>query len=319
MFALALSLGCAPVDRCDPGNICTVVGTGDLGFNGEGLPPAESWLYLPTAVLLDPDGNLVVVDYNNMRVRGVRDGRLATLVGNGEHQFSEPGAAALDTPLENPVDAAYGPDGLLYVLPAHESRLIRIDVSGAVEVVAGTGVEGYAGDGGLAVDAEFFQPQGFCLDGAGAVWIADTQNGAVRRVAPDGTVNTVLDGLGGPQRTRCGDGRVLVTDTFGGRIIQIEEESLQYHVVADGFTYPWSAVPHEGGALVADSGAHRVVYVDAAGDQRLVAGTGEPGPLGDGGPAVDAQLDWPADVLVAGDDLYVADMQNARVRRVGNE
>ncbi len=292
------------------------MGTGDVGFNGDGLAPAESWLYLPTAVLLGPAGELTVVDYNNMRVRAVSERRLVTLVGNGEHNFSVAGAAALESPLENPVDAAYGPDGLLYVLPAHESRLVRLDASGRVEVFVGTGVEGYGGDGGPAIDATFYQPQGFCFDGTGAVWIADTLNGAIRRVDAAGIVRTVLDGLGGPQRVRCGEGRVLATDTFAGRVIAFGEDTLEASTVAGGFTYPWSAVPHDGGVVVADSGANQVVWVDGAGRPSVVAGTGQPGPLGDGGAATDAELDWPADVRVVGDDLYLADMQNARVRVV---
>jgi len=287
-----------------------VAGTGDLGFNGEGLPAPLAWLYLPSAVLLDAAGRLLIVDYNNMRVRRIEEGRLVTLVGQGGHAYSTPGVDALASDLENPVDAAYGPDGLLYVLPAHESRLIQVDTSGLIQLVVGTGEEGYTGDGGPALEATFYQPQGFCFDGQGAIWIADTLNGAIRRVA-DGVVDTVLTGLGGPQRVRCGHGRVLATDTFSGSIIEFDEQSLQYDVVAEGLSYPWAAVPTAAGWIAASSGSHEIWDQDG-----VVAGTGEAGFSGDGGPALDAQLSWPADVCPVDGGFYVADMQNARVRFV---
>ncbi len=275
------------------------------------MPAPLSWLYLPSAVLLDPDGRLVIVDYNNMRVRRLDDGLLTTLVGSGGHEFSTPGADALATDLENPVDAAYGPDGLLYVLPAHESRLIQVDTSGLIQVVVGTGEEGYTGDGGPALEATLDQAQGFCFDSTGAIWIADTLNGAIRRVV-DGTIETVLEGLGGPQRVRCGHGRVLATDTFSGRIIEFSEESLEFAVIAEGLSYPWSAVPTADGWIAASSGSHEILDQDG-----VLAGTSEGGSSGDGGPALDAQLSWPADILPVDGGFYVADMQNARVRFVG--
>lgn len=287
-----------------------MAGTGDLGFNGEGLPAPLSWLYLPSAVLLDPERRLVIVDYNNMRVRHLDDARLVTIVGNGGHEYSTPGAEALATDLENPVDAAYGPDGLLHVLPAHESRLIQVDTSGLIQVVVGTGEEGYTGDGGPALGATLYQAQGFCFDSTGAIWIADTLNGAIRRVA-DGTIDTVLAGLGGPQRVRCGHGRVLATDTFSGRIIEFSEESLEFEVIAEGLSYPWSAVPTAEGWIAASSGSHEILDQDG-----VLAGSGEAGFSGDGDPALDAQLSWPADVFPVDDGFYVADMQNARVRFV---
>ena len=128
---LVLSLGActgpAPEDEpCPdtPGTVCRVIGTGTLGYNGDGLDALESWLYFPSAVRVHPDGRLVVVDFNNMRVRAIEpDGTLVTLAGNGEHAWSTPGAPALETALENPIDAVYGPDGALYILPLHEARV----------------------------------------------------------------------------------------------------------------------------------------------------------------------------------------------------
>ncbi|MFN7146005.1 MAG: hypothetical protein ACK4YP_19670, partial [Myxococcota bacterium] len=159
----------------EPGTVCRVAGTGDLGFNGEGLPALESWLYFPSAVRAHPDGRLVVVDFNNMRVRALDpDGTLVTLVGNGDHAWSSPGAPALETALENPIDAVFAPDGTAYILPLHEARVLHLGADGIVTPCAGSGEVGYAGDGGDALTAAMSEASGLAVDEAGTLYIADT-------------------------------------------------------------------------------------------------------------------------------------------------
>jgi hypothetical protein len=312
--ALSLLLLACFSEPCGPGTVCTVMGTGLAGFTGEGDAAPMSALYLPSAVALDPDGRPCVVDYNNMRVRCLDAGRLLTVAGNGEHGWSVPGANALETPLENPIDAMWSPEGRLTVLATHESRVIQLNEDGVVEVIAGTGAESYSGDGGPALSATFAQPCGMTWADDGALWIADTQNGAVRRVDEDGIVETVLSGLDGVVRVRpSAEGAVLVADTWGGRVLRLFPDGRQA-VLAEGLAYPWSAREDGEGVLVAESGGDRVLrFVD--GEVTVIGGTGERGFSGDGGPAVDARFNWPADVLRLEDgSLLVADMQNARVR-----
>lgn len=313
---LTLVLGCAP-EPCGEGIVCTVAGAEMSGFNGEGLPAVESWLYLPSGLALDPDGRPCVVDFNNLRVRCLDAGRLETVAGNGLHETAIPGLSMVETPLDNPIDAQWH-EGRLAVLPAHESRLVAEDEDGAVIVLAGSGEEGYSGDGGPATEAAFAQPCGFTFAGDGSVWIADTQNGAVRRIDADGLVATVLSGLPGVQRVRPGEGdHVLVADTYGGRVLDVSPAG-EVEVLAEGFLYPWSAtLAWDGAVYVTSSGEHRVYRV-RDGETELVAGTGEGGFSGDGGRAIDARLSWPADTLLLDDGtLLVADMQNGRVRSIG--
>ncbi len=316
VFALLLAACAEP--PCGPGVACTVAGAGVSGFNGEGLPAPEAWLYLPSGLALDPDGAPCVVDFNNMRVRCLADGRLVTRAGSGVHEYSTPGAPWLQSPLENPMDATWAPDGRLTVLPVHEHRVLVDDGAGRVEVYAGTGEQGYSGDGGPAVQATFSEPCGMAWAADESLWIADTLNGAVRRVDADGIVTTVVADVPGVQRVRPGAGdEVLVVDAFGGRVLAAWPDG-GTEVLAEGLEYPWSAVYGPDGALVvAEGGASRVVRIDGAAVEP-VFGTGEVGDDGDGGPATAARLSWPADLLFLPDGtLLVADMQAGRVRAVG--
>ncbi len=310
-----LLLGCE-ADPCGVGTVCTVAGNGLSGFTGEGEPATTSALYLPSAVVLDPDGRACFVDYNNMRVRCLDAGRLVTVAGNGEHGWSIPGASALTTPLENPIDAAYSPEGRLTILATHESRVIQIDDDGLVVVIAGSGEEGYTGDGGPALQAAFGQPAGIAWASDGALWIADTLNGAVRRVGTDGIVETVLAGLDGVMRVRASSaGAVLVTDSLGGRVLRVDPDG-NSETLAEGLDIPWSAREDGSGILVAESGGNRLLRVED-GEVEVFAGTGEGGFAGDGGPPEAAEFNWPADALRLDDGaILVADMQNARVRVV---
>ena len=316
MALTLLVLACAPAP-CEDGDICTVAGGDVVGFNGEGLPAPESWLYLPSALTENPAGEPCIVDFNNQRVRCLSAGRLVTVAGNGFHDYSTPGTPILTTSMDNPIDAAWSASGQLVILPVHESRVIAADEDGNVTLLAGTGDEGYTGDGGLATAATFAQPSGFALTDDGALWIADTLNGAVRRVDADGIVETVLADLPGVQRVRPGaENHVLVADSFGGRVLDLAPDGAMI-VLGEGYAYPWSArLGWDGAIYVASSGESRV-YRLVEGQNELVAGSGESGFSGDDGPATDARLAWPADTLLLPDGtLLIADMQNGRLRAV---
>ncbi len=329
-----------------PGTVCRVAGTGDLGFNGEGLPALESWLYFPSAVRAHPDGRLVIVDFNNMRVRALDpDGTLATIVGNGDHAWSTPGATALDTALENPIDAVWAPDGTAYLLPLHEARVLHMRADGVVVPCAGTGDVGYAGDGGDATLATMSEAAGLAVGPDGALYVADTQNNAIR-VVRDGLIDTLAGGgdagfvdaagaearFSGPQRLVVGDGVLYVADANNHAVRAVDLATGAVTTVAgtgtrgydgDGgpataaaLSYPYGVNVGPDGALwIADSG-NNVVRRVVDGVIDTVAGTGEEGLAGDGGPALDATFAFPAHVLAKDGDLYVADLKNGVVRVV---
>jgi sugar lactone lactonase YvrE len=294
LIATVLHTGCA--SPCATGRICEVAGTGDLGFNGDGLPGLETRLASPTAVLTDADGQVVVVDYSNMRVRVIgEDGAVRTLVGAGIHAFSEPGLDRLETPLENPVDAAWGPDGLLYVLAQHEGRVIRVGEDGRIELFAGTGVLADGASDVPALEAEMGYGGGMAWGPDGSLYVSDASFSRVRQVTPDGRVVTVLGpggaGIGpvghGPDTKLAFPERIAV-DAAGERL------------------------------LIADTGNHRVLAMDLESLQvEIVAGTGEPGYDGDGGPGIEARLSGPVGVAGAEDGtVLIADLNNNVLRAV---
>jgi DNA-binding beta-propeller fold protein YncE len=294
LLAGVLHAGCeAP---CAAGRICEVMGAGELGFNGDGLPASQTRLASPTSVRVDPDGRPVVVDYSNMRVRVLDDdGTVQTLVGDGTHAFSEPGRDRLATPLENPVDAAWGPDGLLYVLAQHEGRVIRVDAGGVIELYAGTGA---LADGLGEVpkeQAEMGYGGGMAWAPDGSLYVSDLSFSRVRQITPEGVVKVVL-GTGGAGLGELGYG---------------PETAIAYpeRLVVDA---------ERGRLLVADTGNHRVLALDLASWQvELVAGAGQRGYAGDGGPAALALLSSPTGVEVLPDGgVLIADLNNDALRRV---
>lgn len=293
---LSAGSGC-PAPSCDDGDLCVVLGTGALGFNGDGLPPLETMLASPTSVREAPGGGPLVVDFSNMRLRVIGDdGLVTTLVGDGTHAYSEPGAAADATPLENPIDARWGPDGLLYIAPLHEGRVIRIGANGTVELVAGTGASlAHGGDGGDALDATMGYPGGLAFDADGTLYLSDSTNHRIRRVSLDGTIETVA-GTGERGFDRAGRG----TDVRLSSPAMLEVDRATDRL------------------LIADRGNDRVAVLDLeTGELTTLAGTGEPGWDGDGGPSADAMLDEPYGLAAADDGtIWIAEVGNDVVRRV---
>lgn len=336
------------VSACDvPGAICTVAGQGGkLGLNGDGLPPLDTWLYFPSALELAPDGALVVDDFNNMRIRALRDGLLTTIVGDGVHGWATPDAPALESSLENPVDVAFGPDGTLYVAELHTSRVLSVGDDGLIRVFAGTGDEGFAGDGALATSALLSSAAGVAVGPDGRVFISDTNNHCVRVVEADGTIHSLGgDGLPGPdvgatgrlhhpQRLAVDGDRLLVADADNHQVRAIDVTTRAITVVAgdgtvgsggDGgpataaqLNQPYGVTVADDGTLyVADFGDNRVRVIAPDGTIDTLAGNGTAAFSGDGGPARDAALNGPADVLLGPDGaLFIADMLNGVVRRV---
>jgi sugar lactone lactonase YvrE len=331
------------------GTICTIAGRpGELGFNGDGLPALDTRIYFPTALAWHPDGRLVIDDFNNFRVRALGpDGRLVTIAGIGWHGWATPGVDALETNLENVLDVAFAEDGTYYLAELHTDRIVSIDPHGLVEILAGNGQEGMTGDGGPAIAATFFEPSGLAIGPDGSVYVSDSGNHAIRAVRPDGTLERVLgDGVAGltdeagaprlkrPQRIRMFDGRLLIADSGNHIVRSLDITTGEATILAgtgeegsdgDGGLATAAKLDEpigvtqgpDGSVYIADLGANRVRRVTPDGHIETIAGTGADGFGGDGGPAVDALLSGPDDVLLdeAG-SLYIADLFNGIVRRI---
>jgi sugar lactone lactonase YvrE len=300
-IALALFLaGCGadpPKDDCaDPGVICRVAGTGEQDWNGDGLPADETALNLPSSVRVGPDGLLYVMDFNNMRLRcRMADGNFRTVAGSGVHAYATAGADALDSPLENPIDFDFTPDGRPLIVSLHDPRVLRVEADGKLSVLAGRGEPGDSGDDGYARAALFQSLTALVVGPDGSVFVSDGEANRVRVIRPDGSIRAYA---GDGQPDDGGDGGPAV----------------QAHLNAPAEL----ALDADGDLYIADRRNHRIRRVDAAtGVIETVAGTGEGGLSGDGGPATAARLQLPGGVAVGPrGELYVSDTDNHRIRRV---
>jgi sugar lactone lactonase YvrE len=284
--------------------IFTVAGTGEPRSFGDGLAAANAGFDMPSGVAFGADGTVFVSDYAGNVVRRIdpATGIITTVAGTGPDlllggAFSGDGGPAVKAALNAPNGIALGPDGSLYIADSQNQRIRRVDRNGIISTVAGTGERGFAGDGGPASSAELWNPQGVAVDAAGNLYIADEGNDRVRRVdAATGIITTVAGRGRSTSASELGD---------GGPATQAALLS------------PTSVAVTSNGALyIADSGHNRVRYVNlATGIISTVAGTGEAGLAGDGGPATAATIDYPFALAVGPDgDLYISDFGNHRVR-----
>jgi sugar lactone lactonase YvrE len=261
------------------------------------MPAYDTRLTLPYGVAANSSG-FYIADTTNQRVRRVDpSGIISTLAGTGTTGYSGNGGAATAAQLAYPKGTAADGKGNVYVADSSNYVIRRIDPAGIITVVAGSGVGGDSGDGGQATLARLMLPSGVSVDSSGNLYIADTNNERVRKVNPNGVITTVAgNGTGG----YSGDGGPAT---------------------AAELLMPMKVVPDAAGNLfIADSGNHRIRKVSPAGVITTVAGNGKAGDSGDGGLAVNAQLNQPDGVAVdVAGNLFIADTHNHRVRRVGTD
>jgi RHS repeat-associated protein len=191
------------VRRVGPdGLITTFAGNGTFGFSGDGGPATEAQLFLPRVLTVGPDGSLYIGDDQGRRIRKVRpDGIITTVAGNGTVGVSGDGGPATEAQLGFITGLAVGPDGSLYLADNMNNLVRRVGPDGIITRVAGTGIEGFSGDGGPATEALLDNPLDVSVGLDGSLYIADRSNHRIRRVGPDGLITTFagngIDGFSG--------------------------------------------------------------------------------------------------------------------------
>jgi len=194
------------------GVLTTFAGTGAPGFSGDGGPAARAQLRQPHSIAVDPKGRLLICDIGNHRIRQVdfSSGTIETYGGTGERQPTPDGASVKSAPLNGPRTIAINRDGDLYLALREGNAIYRIAPKTAtIHHLAGTGEQGYSGDGGPARVARLAGPKGLAY-ARGNLYVADTENHVVRRIELKTGIITTVVGTGRrgdgpePDPLRCG-------------------------------------------------------------------------------------------------------------------
>ena len=282
------------------GTISTVAGTPrKRGYSGDGGPATSALMRNPWKLTVDGLGNLYISDRNNHVVRRVdaTTGTISTVAGTGRRGFTGDGGPATSAMFSHPCGVAVDGLGNLYISDRSNYRVRVVDSSGNIRTLAGSSTRaGFGGDGGPAAYSELSQVSGLAADGFGNLYIVDEFNHRIRRVAT-GQVHSPIDTVAGRGRTApFGDGGPARSATL----------TQPYLVAADS----------HGNVYFSERNNHRVRRIDLeSGTISTVAGTGEPGFSGDGGPAVSARIWAPRGLALDSlDNLYING--HNRVRRV---
>jgi len=177
--------------------ISTLAGTGAAGFSGDGGPASKAQLRQPHSIAIDPSGaSLYIADIGNHRIRRVdlKTGVIDTFAGTGEGKPTADGASLDGSPLNGPRAMAFDSHGDMYLVLREGNAVYRIDMRGRIiHHIAGTGANGYSGDGGPALEARLSGPKGISIAPDGRVFIADTESHTIRRIDPkSGIIETVV-------------------------------------------------------------------------------------------------------------------------------
>ncbi|HMB71600.1 MAG TPA: hypothetical protein VKU85_19980 [bacterium] len=282
----------------------TIAGDGLNGLTGEGTAPLATSFSLPQDLTFGPDGRPYLVDWNNHRVRVIRDGLVHTVAGTGNLGDPIDGPATA-TNLNHPTHVSFDAHGRMILSAWHNSMILRVDLdTGMLERIAGTGNRAFSGDGGPALAADLHFPIATVALPTGAIIVMDEANVRVRRIGANGIIRTI-----------CGNGPPGGYSGDGGPAVDAE------------FNLPWgqSALPvgrlagWNGYVYFCDTYNH-VVRRFHLGTNIIETVAGVPmtfGYAGDGGPATSALLAGPADLeLDAAGNLYIADTYNSCIRMV---
>jgi uncharacterized protein (TIGR03437 family) len=329
--------------------ISTIAGSGGYSYSGDGGPATAAQLNTPEAVAVDAAGNIYFADTANNVVRQISSkGVINTIAGNGTAGFGGDGGAAGSAQLSAPQGLAVDASGNVFVADTANARVRKIS-GGTITTVAGSGTQGYGGDGAAATSAQLNTPVGLAVDKAGNIYITDVSASVIRKVAPNGIITTVAGNgsqgysgdtgpatgamLNGPQGIAVdASGNLYITDTLNGVIREVTASGTISTIAGNGidgyagdggpatsaeFGSPTGIVADSAGNLyIADSGS-RIRKVFTSGIITTIAGSGVRGYSGDGGVATSATMNGAAGLAVdSTGDIIVADAANNAIREL---
>jgi len=244
------------------GIVNTIAGNGSSSSSGDGGPATSAGLNWPADLALDAAGNLYIGEYFGHRVRKVTPGgTITTIAGNGSPASTGDGGPATSASLNGPWGLAFDAIGNLYIACRDGNKIRKVDTSGIISTIAGTGTAGYTGDHGPATSATFSGPIGIAVDAAGNIYVCENGNHTVRKINTSGTITTVA-GIGGS--AGYGSDGVAATSTTLNSPVGMDCDP-------SGVLY------------ISDQSNNRIRKVDLSGIITTYAGNGSPSFGGDGG------------------------------------
>jgi len=283
--------------------VTTLIGTGKPGFS-------DTEVNNPYGLAIGPDGALYFCDLDNSRIRKIdlTTKRVTTIAGNGQKAYKGDGGPAAEAALNMPHELLFDAQGDLYIAERDNHVIRKVDMkTGIISTAAGTGMRGFGGDGGPGVKAQFNQPHSIVLDRDGSMLICDIGNHRIRRLHLDNGIIETYAGTGETKETPEG-APVKGTPVTGPRTIVRAANGDLYVALREG---------------------NAIYRIDARTQAyHRLAGTGELGFSGDGGPALQAKfggsatgnaarLAGPKGLALGSDDsLYVADTESHAIRKI---
>lgn len=279
------------------GIITTVAGTGTAGYNGDNITATTADLNSPTGIAVDNSGNLYIADYSNHRIRKVdSEGIITTVAGNGFSRFFGEGIAATASSLSFPSDVAVDQNGNLFIADFNNNRVRKVDSEGVITTVAGNGIMGDSGEGGLAVQAQLKSPYGVAVDNSGNVFFVALNSHRLQEIDNQGYIHSLAG-----------------TGTSGTALVSDQGQP----AATTQLSYPRGvAVDPDGNPYVSQSGS--IFKVDlGSGMISRVAGKGFTSISPDGGLAVNSYLNSQEGITIdSSNNLYIAEYYNYKVRKV---
>lgn len=277
----------------------TIVGTGTAGSQQDAIDAATATVNNPYGLVIGPDGALYFCEVDTGRTRrlDLAARRLTTIAGNGQKAYAGDGGTALSASFSAPHEIRFDADRNLFVDERDAHVVRRIDAkTGVVSTFAGTGVAGFSGDGGSANKAQFRQPHSIAFDQSGNLLVCDIQNSRIRAVNLKTGIISTYAGTG-ERGVAPDEGPLEGAALNGPRSIDTDTDGNVYLALREG----------------------NAVFKIERQTRRLtrIAGTGETGYSGDGGPARAAKLNGPKGIAYSPDgSVYIADTESHVVRRI---
>lgn len=289
LIAACLLVICSLSANAQNGVIKTIAGTGVAGFSGDGGPAGLAIIDSPRSVAIDHFGNIYFAAGNRIRKISTT-GIISTIAGGATAGYTGDGGLAIAAKLNAPQGISVDVTGNIFIADYQNSCIRKINTTGIISTVAGTGVAGFNGDGIPATSAELNRPAGVAVDASGTLYISDTWNNRIRKITSSGIIGTFA---GNGTYGSGGDGGPAT---------------------AGQLTSPLDIkLDNSGNLYVADLGNNKVRKVNNSGIISTFAGNGTVGLYGDGRPATVAQLANPTVLTIdKSDNLFVGDLWQLR-------